>query len=124
MGNKPWGPQITAPQFGETSFPRIPRAIKTEIEKLVCEKMEREFPKDVVSKDVCERLREHVPIVPQSACDAIANKLYDDAAAKCPAKLLTESIPPFAKNILEKFACSFLEKKFPEGVVAQEICEY
>merc|ERR1712050_700589 len=87
----------------------IPPAAKKAIEKFACDFVAKRFPEQGVAKDMCEDLKKKVKFLPEAPCEAVIDKIYDWAAAKCPKELseapTAVSIPSAAKKAIEKFAC-------------------
>merc|ERR1712039_190972 len=94
--------------------------------------VEKKFPEGVIAGDICEHLKEKIKFLPEASCETVIDKIYGCFESKCPAPApnytaqtrMASSLPSGLKQELERLACDFIEKKFPEGVVAADICEH
>merc|ERR1711972_494717 len=94
--------------------------------------IEKKFPEGVIAGDICEHLKEKIQFLPEAPCETVIDKIYGYFESKCPAPApnytaqtrMASSLPSGLKQELERLACNFIEKKFPEGVVAEDICEH
>merc|ERR1711972_1252503 len=101
----------------------LPSGLKQELERLACNFIEKKFPEGVVAEDICEHLKEKIKFLPEAPCETVVDKIYGYFESKCPAHAsnsraqtrMASSLPSGFKQELERLACNFIEKKFPEG---------
>merc|ERR1712176_1052447 len=110
----------------------LPTGLKQKLERLACNFIEKKFPEGVIAGDICENLKEKIKFLPEAPCETVVDRIYGYFESKCPAPApnytaqtrMASSLPSGLKQELERLPCHFIEKKFPEGVIAGDICEH